>query len=224
MYLDSVGSEENPQDDRDPKPWDQQPDEPPDHYGWFKVYLTLPIPRHLVRVAEIVGANPASGWIGKIARKWRWKERAAALDADRAQRLAVLSELRSQALKDVAFNAQYQGLHFTGRALQNAAVGEMDRDEARRYLSALSQHQLGLLRQLTPRKKKTGRKEQTDRIKINEKRLHRLVMNRAMEIREERIQPLLDEIYGTTEDEDSPDPEQEAGTSPATAEREETQK
>ena len=224
MYLDSVGPEENPQGGPDPKPWDQQPGEPPDHFGWFKVYLTLPIPRNYVRVAEIVGANPASGWIGKIADKWRWKERAAALDADCAQRLAVLSELRSQALKDAAFNAQYQGLRLTGRALQNAAVGEMDRDEARRYLSALFQHQLGLLRLLTPRKKKTGRKEQTGRIKISEKRLEGLVKNRAMEIREERIQPLLDEIYGTTEDEDSPDPEQEAGNSPATAEQEETQK
>ncbi len=221
MQPNSVGSTENPQDGRDPKPWDQQPGEPPDHYGWFKIYLTLPIPRHLVRVAEIVGANPASGWIGKIARKRRWKERAEALDADRAQRHAVLSELRSQLLKDVAFNAQYQGLHFTGRALENAAIGEMDRDEARHYLNPILQHQRGLLKQLTPRKEKTGRKEQTDRIKIDEKRLHRLALSRAIELNEERMEPRLKEFEAFW---DSLEAEQEAGNSPATAEHEETQK
>ncbi len=220
MNHDSVGPGENPQDGRDPKPWEQQPGEPPDHYGWFKIYLTLPIPRNYVRVAEFVGANPASGWIGNIARERRWKERAKALDADRAQRLVVLSELRSQLLKDAAFKAQYQGLHLTGRALENAAVGEMDRDEARHYLSPILQHNRGLLRLLTPRKKKTGRKEQTDRIKIDEKRLHRLVRRRAIEINDERMEPLIEEMMAFW---DSLDAEQEAGNDPATAEREETQ-
>ncbi|MCY3991298.1 MAG: hypothetical protein OXF50_08750 [Caldilineaceae bacterium] len=215
MSFDSVGPEQNPQDGHDRKPWEQQPDEPPDHYGWFKVYLTLPVPRHFVRVAEIVGMNPASGWIGKIARKWRWVERAAALDANSAQRLAVQSELRSQALKDVAFNAQYQGLHLTGRALDNAAVGEMDRDEARRYLSPLFQHQLGLLRLTTPRREKTGR------IKINEKRQERLTMERAIEIREERIMPLINEVYGITDGADGADADKEPGNGPATVEQQE---
>ena len=27
-------------DDHAPKPWQQQPQEPPDHFGWFQVYLT----------------------------------------------------------------------------------------------------------------------------------------------------------------------------------------
>ena len=220
MYLDSAGPEENPQDGNDPKPWDQQPGEPPDHFGWFKVYLTLPIPRNYVRVAEIVGANPASGWIGNIAGEWRWKERAAALDADRAQRLAVRSELRSQALKDAAFKALYQGLRLTRRALENAAVGEMDRDEARQNLNSILQRQLDLLRPLTPRKKKTGRKEQTDRIKLDEKRLHRLVRRRAIELNEERMEPQIEEMMAFW---DSLDAEQEAGNDPATAEREETQ-
>ena len=220
MKQNSVVPEANPQDGNDPKPWDQQPGEPPDHYGWFKVYLTLPIPRHLVRVAEIVGANPASGWIGKIAREWRWKERAAALDADRAQRLAVLSELRSQALKDAAFNALYQSLRLTRRALENAAVGEMDRDEARQNLNSILQRQLDLLKPLTPRKKKTGRKEQTDQIKLDEKQLHRLVRRRAIELNEERMEPLIEEAMAFW---DSLDAEQEAGNDPATAEHEETQ-
>jgi len=216
MKQNSVLPEEDPQDGHEPKPWEQQPGEPLDYYGWFKVYLTLPLPRSLVRVAQFANMNPRSGWISKIARKWGWKERAAAFDADDAQRFAVLSEQRSQLLKDVAFNAQYQGLHLTGRALDNAAIGEMARDEARRYLSALFQHQRGLLRLLTPRKEKTGK------IKINEKKLEGLVMDRAIEIRGERIQPFIDKVYGITDGADGADPEVEAGNGPATAEQQET--
>lgn len=216
MSYNSAVPEQNPQDGHEPKPWEQQPGEPPDYYGWFKVYLTLPLPRSPARVAQFANMNPRSGWISKIARKWGWKERAAAFDADDAQRFAVQSELRSQLLKDVAFNAQYQGLHLTGRALENAAIGEMDRDEARRYLSPLFQHKRGLLRLMTPRKEKTGK------VKINENQLDRLIMERAIEIREERLQPLLDEIYGTTDDADGADAEKEPGNGPATAEQEET--
>lgn len=216
MKQNSVVPEENPQDGHETKPWERQPGEPLDYYGWFKVYLTLPLPRHLVRVAGIVGMNPASSWIGKIARKWRWVERAAALDADCAQRLVVQSELRSQALKDIAFKAQYQGLHFTGRALDNAAIGEMDRDEARRYLSAILSHQLGLLRLMARRKEKTGR------LKINEKKLERLAMDRAIEIRGERIQPFIDKVYGITDGADGADAEEEVGNGPSTVEQKET--
>lgn len=216
MSFDSVRPEQNPQDGHEPKPWEQQPDEPPDHYGWFRVYLTLPLPRQLGRVAQFANMNPRSSWLSKIARKWSWKERAAAFDADDAQRFAVLSEQRSQLLKDVAFKAQYQGLHLAGQALDNAAIGEMARDEARQNLSALFQHQRGLLRLLTPRKEKTGK------IKINDKQLESLAMDRAIEIREERIMPLINKIYGITDGADGADAEKEPGDGPSTAEQKET--
>ncbi|MDE0429548.1 MAG: hypothetical protein OXH98_07220 [Caldilineaceae bacterium] len=201
MSFDSVGPEQNPQDGHEPKPWERQSGEPLDLYSWFKVYLILPLPRSLVRVAQFANMKPRSGWISKVARKWGWKERAAAFDADHSQRPAVLPELRSLALKDAAFTAQHQGLHLTGRALENAAIGEMDRDEARRYLSPLFQHQRGLLRLSTPRKQKTGK------IKISEKKLEGLVLNRAMEIREERIMPIINKVYGFTDGADGADAE-----------------
>ncbi|MDE0182642.1 MAG: hypothetical protein OXL39_14935 [Caldilineaceae bacterium] len=216
MKQNSVLPEENPQDGHEPKPWEQQPDEPPDLYGWFEVYLILPLPRSLARVAQFANMNPRSGWISKIARKWRWKERAAAFDAHHPQPPAVLSEQRSQLLNDAAFNAQYQGLHLTGRALDNAAIGEMDRDEARRNLSPLFQHQRGLLRLLTPRKEKTGK------IKISEKKLEGLVLNRAIEIREERVMPIINKIYGITDDADGVDTQNDPGNGPSTAEQQET--
>lgn len=200
MFDNSIKHVDGNSDDRTPKPWEQLPQEPPDHFGWFQIYLTLPVPRHLVRVAQIVGMNPRSSWISKIARKWRWIERAEALDAERAQRLVVQSELRNRLLKDVAFKAQFQGLHDTNRALGSAAIGEMDRDEARQYLSPLFQHQRGLLRMI-------ARQNEIGEVEIDEERLERLVEERAREIDMERLEPIFREVYGTddVEAEDGPD-------------------
>ena len=199
-------------DDHTPKPWEQLPEEPPDHFGWFQVYLTLPVPRHLVRVAQIVGMNTRSSWISKIARRWRWLERAEALDAERAQRLVVQSELRNRLLKDVAFKAQFQGMHDTNRALGNAAIGEMDRDEARQYLSALFQHQRGLLRMI-------ARQNEIGEVEIDEERLEQLVEERATEIHKESWEPVLRKVYGT----DTVDAEVEPDNSPAADNQKEIQ-
>ena len=199
-------------DDHTPKPWKQLPQEPSDHFGWFQIYLTLPVPRHLVRVAQIVGMNPRSSWISKIARRWRWVDRAEALDAERAQRLVVQSELRNRLLKDVAFKAQFQGLHDTNRALSSAAIGEMDRDESRQYLSALFQHQRGLLRMI-------ARQNEIGEVEIDEERLEQLVEERAREIHMESWEPVLKKVYGT----DTVDAEVEPDNSPAADKQEETQ-
>ena len=199
-------------DDHTPNPWEQLPEEPPDHFGWFQVYLTLPVPRHLVRVAQIVGMNTRSSWISKIARRWHWLERAEALDAERAQRLVVQSELRNRVLKDVAFKAQFQGMHDTNRALGNAAIGEMDRDEARQYLSALFQHQRGLLKMI-------ARQNEIGEVEIDEARLEQLVEERATEIHMESWEPVLRKVYGT----DTVDAEVEPDNNPSTDKQEETQ-
>lgn len=177
-----------------PKPWERQPEEPPDRYKWFQIYMTLPVPRRFARVAQIVGMYPTSSWVGKIAREWRWKERAEALDAEQASRLVVQTEWRSEALRQIAFEAQFQGLEETNRALDQAAIGEMDREEARSYLSALSQHQRGLLK-LIFHEKKTGE------VEIDEDQLGILVEERAREIFAEKISSVLDQVYN------QPDPD-----------------
>ena len=199
-------------EDDEPRPWDQQPEEPPDHYGWFKIYLTLPLPRYVVRVAELAGMNPASRWISRVARKWRWEERAEALDAEDAQYLIVQSELRNQMLQDAAFKAQFQGLHDTNRALDNAAIGDMDRDEARQYLGALFQHQRGLLGSLT-------RQKEIGEVEVDDERLAELVMERVMEIRTEQSRALLNKVYGRA----AADVEEQPDNSPANDKQEEIQ-
>ena len=168
--------------DRQAKPWDQQPAEPLDCYYWFRLFLALP--------------NSPKTWISNIARRWRWKERAAALDAERAEQLIVRAELREQLLLDKAFEAQFQGLVDTTKALENAQIGDMNRDEARTYLTPLSRHQRGLLQIVLRQKEETARKGLEE---LNEIRLALLIEERALqrveEMEKERDE-MLAKIYG----------------------------
>ena len=133
-------------DDDQPKPWSRQPGEPPDRYYWFRLYLSLPIPRKVAQVANHVGTNSERSWMSKIARQWRWKERAVDFDADHARKIVEQSELRQQLLLDKVFEAQFYGLTDTSKAIQNAEIDRMGRAEARNHLTQLSRHQRGLLR------------------------------------------------------------------------------
>ncbi len=182
--------------DRQPKPWDQLPAEPLDCYYWFRLFLALPIPRQVAKVAKLIGTNSPKTWISKIARRWRWKERAAALDAERAEQLIVRAELREQLLLDKAFEAQFQGLVDTTKALENAQIGDMNRDEARTYLTPLSRHQRGLLQIVLRQKEETARKGLEE---LNEIRLALLIEERALqrveEMEKERDE-MLAKIYG----------------------------
>ena len=198
MSNNNVESVENAASGTAPKPWEQQPGEPLDRFRWFQIYVTLPVPRVFARVAQAVGMNPRSSWVSKTAREWRWKERAEALDAQRAAQLAVQSEWRNHLLREIAFEAQFQGLEETNRALGAAAVGEMDRAEARKYLGPLSQHQRGLLR-LIMHEKETGE------LQIDEEQLELLVEQRAREIYEQKINTLLQQVYN------QPDSQAETG-------------
>ena len=133
-------------DDDQPEPWRRQPGEPPDRYYWFRLYLSLPIPRKVAQVAKHVGTNSDRSWMSRIARQWRWKERAVDFDADNARKIVEQSDLRQQLLLDKVFEAQFYGLIDTTKALQNAEIDRMGRAEARNHLTQLSRHQRGLLR------------------------------------------------------------------------------
>ena len=189
-------NEDAAENDRQPEPWRQQPGEPLDHYYWFRLFLTLSIPRRVAKVAKLIGTNSQRSWMSTIARKWRWQERAAALDAERAEQLIVRAELREQLLLDKAFEAQFQGLHDTTKALENAQIGEMNQDEARTYLTPLSRHQRGLLQIVLRQKEETARKGLEE---LNEIRLALLIEERALqrveEMEKERDE-MLAKIYG----------------------------
>ena len=194
MFNNDIESVQNVGSGTAPKPWEQQPGEPLDRFRWFQIYLTLPVPRVFSRVAQAVGMNPRSSWVSKTARQWHWKERAEALDADQTAQLAVQSDWRNQLLRELAFEAEYQGLEETNRALTTAAVGEMDREEARKYLGPLSQHQRGLLRLITHEK-------ETGEVQIDEEKLEQLVEQRARAIYEQKISALLQQVYNQADSE-----------------------
>lgn len=170
------------QDGHQPQPWDQRPGEPGDCYYWFRLYLTLPLPRKVAQVAKLVGTNSERTWMSKIARKWRWKERAMLVDADEAERIVIQAEMRQQLLQEKLFEAQFNGLLDTTRAIANAEIDRMDRDEARGHLPQISRHQLGLLRITAQQSEQTSEKSLEE---LDEARLAELVEERALAMVEE---------------------------------------
>ena len=183
---------------REPQPWEQQSGEPLDRYRWFQLYYSHPRPRTFTDVAQLLRLRPGGRLISRAARDWRWKERAAAADDLQEGALALQSEWRSLLLSEIAYRNRFITLEDTGRALAGAAIGDLDRVKARRLLGPLLRHQQGLLRLLEPKKR--------DRqLAINERKLESLIMHRAIEIRGELIQPLLDKVFGEEEPEEGSD-------------------
>ena len=185
-----------------PRPWDRQPEEPPDRYYWFRLYLSLPIPRKVAQVAKLIGTNTERSWMSKIASQWRWKQRAALLDAEQAKQIIVQSQMREQLLLDKVFEAQFQGMLDTTKALENAQIGEMNRIEARDQLTPLSRHQRGLLQIILQQNEGTSQRALEE---LNEIRLAQLIEERARiradEIEEEQSK-ILELLYGDKEEQD----------------------
>ena len=186
--------------DRQPHPWERQPGEPLDRYRWFQVYLTLPLPRTFKTVTRIVGLKPGSRLVARAARDGRWQERTASAAKEPAF-LPHQQEWRNLLLDEVAYIARFNGLAETSRALAGAALGELDRVQARRHLAPLMQYQRGLLRLLA-----TPKKEDV-RLDIHPDKLRWMVSDRAIEIRGERFDndPVVREIWGPKATEDTND-------------------
>lgn len=182
-----------------PQPWDQQPGEPSDCYYWFRLYLSLSLPRKVAQVAKQVGTNSERTWMSKIARKWRWKERAMLLDADKAERIVVQAQMRERLLQEKLFEALFDGLLDTTQAIENAEVDRMDRDEARGYLSQLARHQSGLLSIILQQSDQAAEGSQEE---FDQARLAELVEERALAMVEEgeaEMNELIELFYGSDE-------------------------
>ena len=70
-----------------PKPWQQQPNDPPKWYDRFHTYLTLGPTRTLTSAFHMWANNSGSpsGTVSKQAAKWLWKERTMAYDTANRQ-------------------------------------------------------------------------------------------------------------------------------------------
>ena len=129
------------------EPWRQQPGESDKHYDWFRIYLSLMFWQSTEQVARMV-KDVLGATLARIARKWRWQERAAAFDAGHIDQPLARPELQDQLLVDRTFDSLLFGLLESTTAIRNAEIDRMDRVRARRSFSALSRHQRNLLRSL----------------------------------------------------------------------------
>jgi len=138
--------------------------------------------------------------MSKIARKWRWKERAALLDVDKAERIVIQAAMREQLLLEKLFEAQFLGLLDTTQAIENAEIDRMDRDEARDHLSPIMRHQRGLL-SITAQQSEQISEESLE--ELNQARLAQEVEERALAMVEEGdagIDELMKVIWGSDEE------------------------
>ena len=180
--------EQNGEIERKPQPWEQQLDEPLDRYRWFQIYLTRPQPRNLSGVAQTAGLPPRSRLVAKAAGQWNWEERAAACDKQGDALSGLLRDWRRQLLNEVAYVTRFKGLQDNARALANAGIANMDRDEARKHLGILDRRQRGLLSLITPIKEI----KESD---VDEQKLHWMIVDRARDIYGEWLTPMLRIVY-----------------------------
>ncbi len=142
---------ENQQDHRLPReilPWERQTAEPAAHYYLFRIYLSLMFLQSTRQVARMARAGRETT-LARIARKWTWKERAAAFEASLADQPLARFELQRQIQLDKAYELRLDGLLHTNRALEKAGIGRLDRAAASQLLPLLSGHQRSLLQQIS---------------------------------------------------------------------------
>ena len=67
--------------------WDRRPSEPEEQYDLFQRFLLQGPGRKIAKVARMEGVMRNLGTLYRYARRWRWTERAAYWDRDRAKRM-----------------------------------------------------------------------------------------------------------------------------------------
>ena len=69
------------------QPWDRLPSEPEEQYDLFQRFLLQGPKRKVTKVTRMEGVTQHLGTLYRFSRRWRWKERAAYWDRDRARRM-----------------------------------------------------------------------------------------------------------------------------------------
>jgi hypothetical protein len=69
------------------QPWDRLPSEPEEQYDLFQRFLLQGPKRKVTKVTRMEGVTQHLGTLYRYSRSWRWKERAAYWDRDRARRI-----------------------------------------------------------------------------------------------------------------------------------------
>ena len=126
-------------DDTSPKPWDQQPDEPPEWHNRFHIFLTLGPSRTLTAAFhEWSGSDGKhSSTVSQRAKEWRWKERAMAFDQANREEKAAFEAARAAEARERRIRKNNKILESVATALDTADLENLSTEEARALLPSL---------------------------------------------------------------------------------------
>ncbi len=122
-----------------PKPWDKQPDEPPEWFNRFHIYLTLGPSRTLLAAYHEWSGSKGnhSSTVNKRSKEWRWKERALAFDqANRAEKAAFEAAREAEA-RERRIRQNDRIFQAVAAALDAADLENLSTEEARTHLPSL---------------------------------------------------------------------------------------
>lgn len=122
-----------------PKPWEQQPDEPPEWYDRFHTYLTLGPSRSLTAAyrawADSKG-NPSKTASNRY-NKWNWVERALAYDQATREEKAAFEAAREAEARERRLHRLEKIIEDSAAALDIADLKNLSPQEARALLPSL---------------------------------------------------------------------------------------
>ena len=126
-------------DDSSPKPWQQLPDEPPQWYDRFEIYLRLGPSRTLAAAYRIWAGS--QGRPSKTAREraeeWRWQERAIAWDKANRKEKAALEAARSAESRERNLRLNSKIFEAISAVFETADLTNLTKEEARDILPSL---------------------------------------------------------------------------------------
>ena len=125
--------------DSSPKPWQPQPEEPPEWYNRFHIFLNMG-PSRTLAAAYREWANSdgkPSGAASRQSAKWNWKERAMAYDQANREEKAAFEADRAAEARERRIRRNNKILESVAAALDTADLENLSTEEARALLPSL---------------------------------------------------------------------------------------
>ena len=122
-----------------PKPLQPQPDEPPEWYDRFHLYLTLGPSRSLSAAYRIWtdSHGKPSGTASKQFALWRWKDSAMAYDQANREEKAAFEAARAAGARERRLRRMEKIIDDTAAALDTADLKNLFQEQARALLPSL---------------------------------------------------------------------------------------
>lgn len=122
-----------------PKPWDQQPDEPPKWYTRFGIYLGLGPTRTPTAAYRIWtnGSGKLSRTASKRVKEWRWEERGIAWDKAGREEKAAFESAREAEARERNLHLNTKIFEAVSTVFDTADLPNLTKEEARAFLHRL---------------------------------------------------------------------------------------